>query len=184
MNPVILAIINRTIGVEGGYSNHPSDPGGETMWGITKRVAVANGYVGPMRNLPRETAVRIYYTEYAVKPGFAAVAEISPAVGAELFDSGVNLGVARPALWLQEWLNAFNQRGKLYPDIKEDGDIRPQGETIRALTAYRKARGAEADKVMVAALNCSQGERYKTITRAREANEDFTYGWMRTRVAA
>jgi lysozyme family protein len=182
MTPVIAKIINETIGVEGGYANHPSDPGGETMWGITKRVAQANGYTGPMKALPRETAVRIYYTEYAVKPGFAAVAEISPAVGAELFDTGVNMGVARPALWFQEWLNAFNQRGKLYPDIKEDGQIGPG--TLAAFTAYRAKRGAEADKVMVAALNCDQGARYKTITVAKQSNEDFIFGWVRTRVAA
>ncbi|MBZ9653563.1 glycosyl hydrolase 108 family protein [Phyllobacterium lublinensis] len=23
---------------EGGYSNHPKDPGGATMWGVTQRV--------------------------------------------------------------------------------------------------------------------------------------------------
>ena len=44
------------IGNEGGYSNNPKDPGGETMWGITARVARAAGYTGPMRDLPRDTA--------------------------------------------------------------------------------------------------------------------------------
>ena len=29
---------------EGGYSSNPKDPGGETMYGITLRVARANGY--------------------------------------------------------------------------------------------------------------------------------------------
>lgn len=47
------------IGNEGGYSNNPKDPGGETMWGVTARVARAAGYTGPMRNLPRETAKQI-----------------------------------------------------------------------------------------------------------------------------
>ena len=32
------------IGNEGGYVNNPKDPGGETNWGITKAVAVANWY--------------------------------------------------------------------------------------------------------------------------------------------
>lgn len=182
MNPTIRAMIEDTIGKEGAYSNHPSDPGGETMWGITKRVAVANGYTGPMKALPRDTAVRIYYTEYAVKPGFAAVAEISPAVGAELFDTGVNMGVARPALWFQEWLNAFNQGGRLYADLKEDGDIGPK--TLAAFTAYRAKRGADADKTMIAGLNADQGARYKELARMRGANEDFVYGWVRQRVAA
>lgn len=32
--------LNLLIAHEGGYSNHPSDPGGETMYGITKRVCL------------------------------------------------------------------------------------------------------------------------------------------------
>ncbi|MCF7697645.1 hypothetical protein KPG66_16895 [Mycetohabitans sp. B2] len=47
------------IGNEGGYFNHPHDPGGETMWGITQRVALAWGYTGPLQDLPRETAKQI-----------------------------------------------------------------------------------------------------------------------------
>ena len=47
------------MGHEGGYSNNPRDPGGETMWGITARVARAWGYSGPMKSLPRDTAKQI-----------------------------------------------------------------------------------------------------------------------------
>jgi lysozyme family protein len=177
----IETMIEATIGKEGRYSNHPSDTGGATMWGITERVARKNGYQGDMRDLPRERAVAIYRSEYAIKPGFAAVAEISPDVGAELFDTGVNMGPSVPAIWFQEWLNAFNQQAKLYADIKEDGDIGPG--TLSAFRAYLRSRGGEAEAVMIRALNCSQGERYKLLARGRAANEDFCYGWVRTRVA-
>jgi lysozyme family protein len=134
-----------------------------------------------MRDLPRATAVHIYYQQYAVKPGFAAVAEISEAIAEELFDTGVNMGPTIPARWLQEWLNAMNQRGKLYADITADGKIGPA--TLNALRAYLRTRGAEAETVMVRALNCSQGERYRSLATNRPANEDFIYGWLRTRVA-
>lgn len=177
----IEAMIETTIGREGGYSNHPSDTGGETMWGITKRVAVANGYTGSMRDLPRAKAVAIYRQEYAIKPGFAAVAEIMPTVGEELFDTGVNMGPALPSLWLQEWLNVFNQRGALYSDIKEDGDIGTG--TLAALRAFQAQRGADAERVLLRALNCSQGERYKVLSQRRPENEAFTWGWLRARVA-
>ena len=46
---------------EGGYSNRnpEDDPGGETMWGVTARVAREDGYTGPMRDLPLERAKSI-----------------------------------------------------------------------------------------------------------------------------
>src|SRR3546814_1711823 len=70
-----------------------------------------------------------------------SVAEISPAVGEELFDTGVNMGPAIPALWFQQCLNALNDGGKHYPDIAEDGDIGPG--KLAAFRAYRKARGTD-----------------------------------------
>lgn len=176
----IDAMIEATIGKEGGYSNHPADTGGATMWGITERVARRHGYSGDMRSLPREKAVAIYRQEFAIDPGFAVVAEISPAVGEELFDTGVNMGPAVPSLWFQQILNGLNNGGKLYADIGEDGDIGPG--TIAAFKAYRKARGAEADAVMLKALDCMQGARYIDLARRRGANEAFLYGWLRTRI--
>ena len=49
--PQLKAIIDGVIAREGGYVNDPRDAGGETNWGITKAVARANGWAGPMRQL-------------------------------------------------------------------------------------------------------------------------------------
>lgn len=182
MTQSIDQMIDATIGREGGYSNHPSDTGGETMWGITAAVARRQGYAGPMRDLPRAKAVAIYRQEYAIGPGFAAVAAIMPDVGAELFDSGVNFGPAVPGMWLQRCLNAFNKQAQLYPDLLVDGRLGPA--TLAALTAYKSKRGADAERVLLTALNCLQGERYIDLSEKRSANEDFTFGWIRARVAA
>lgn len=176
----IESMIEAMIGKEGGYSDHPADRGGPTRWGITERVARRHGYRGDMRGLPRETAVAIYRQEYAIAPGFASVAEIDPAVGEELFDTGVNMGPAVPSLWFQQALNALNNGGRLYADIKEDGDIGPG--TLAAFRSYLNARGAEASTVMLRALNALQGARYIELSRSRAANEAFTFGWLRTRV--
>jgi lysozyme family protein len=62
---------------EGGYSNNPNDSGGETMWGVTDRVARANGYAGPMKDMPREVAKNIYFASYVQKPGFASIMPLS-----------------------------------------------------------------------------------------------------------
>lgn len=58
------AFFDRLMEHEGGYVNHPSDPGGETMWGVTKRVARQYGYTGSMRNLPKATAQAIADKNY------------------------------------------------------------------------------------------------------------------------
>lgn len=89
---------DRLIGHEGGYVNHPSDPGGETMWGVTARVARAFGYAGPMSELPREAAKAIYRSQYwdTIKAD-----SMPPAVAFQVFDAAVNHGVAQAAKFLQ-----------------------------------------------------------------------------------
>lgn len=177
----IEAIIDATIGKEGRYSNHPSDRGGETMWGITIAVARENGYSGPMSAMPRAEAVRIYRAKYLVKPGFDKVLALSERVAEELFDTGVNMGVDYPRRWLQQWLNALNRQGRDYDDIIEDGLIGPA--TIRALNGLFNARGkVAAEGVLLKGLNCSQGARYLDLARNRVQNEDFVFGWLANRV--
>ena len=177
----IESLIEGVIGREGRYSNHPSDTGGATMWGITERVARANGYSGPMREMPRETAKDIYFRQYVQRPGFAAVMALSEPIAEELVDTGVNMGPAVASLFLQQALNALNGQGRHYRDIKEDGDVGPA--TIGALKAYLAKRGGEGVSVMLKALNSLQGARYIDLASKRSANEDFLFGWLRTRVA-
>lgn len=89
---------DRLMGHEGGYSNHPEDPGGETMWGVTIAVAHASGYTGPMRDLPRDTAKAIYRAQYWDK----VQADRMPfAVAFQVFDAAVNHGADRAAKLLQ-----------------------------------------------------------------------------------
>lgn len=86
------------IGHEGGYANHPSDPGGETMWGITARVARQAGYIGPMRDLPRETAKTIARNQYwdAVRAD-----RLPEGVRFDVFDTAYNSGVKTAIRLLQ-----------------------------------------------------------------------------------
>lgn len=89
---------DRLIGHEGGYVNNPKDPGGETNWGVTVAVARAEGYPGAMRDLPRETAKRIYRRSYwdAVHAD-----ELPNCVKFDVFDAAVNHGAVQSAKWLQ-----------------------------------------------------------------------------------
>lgn len=166
---------------EGGYVDHPSDPGGRTNFGITERVARANGYTGHMRNLTREQARDIYRREYVEKPGFLGIAEIDPVVAEEVIDSGVNAGQARAALWFQQALNMLNRRGKDYADIAEDGKIGPA--TLAAFRALRRRRG-NARSLMLKALNGLQFMHYYKLAAGGTKFEDFMVGWLDSRVGA
>jgi lysozyme family protein len=88
----------KLLGHEGGYSNHPADPGGETNWGITVAVARANGYAGPMKDMPLDVAKRIYRACYW---DAVAAEALPPAVRYVVFDAAVNSGVAQAVRWLQ-----------------------------------------------------------------------------------
>lgn len=99
------------IGHEGGYVNHPNDPGGETMWGVTARVARKDGYRGDMRDLPRERAKDIYRRLYWAP---VRADELPAAVRFDVFDGAVNSGPAQSVTWLQRALGVDDD-GKLGP---------------------------------------------------------------------
>lgn len=182
MGKSVDQLIDELIGREGRYVNDPHDAGGETMWGITATTARANGYTGPMNQMPRATAAAIYRAEYFTKPGFDKVYALSQPIAEELFDTGVNMGVSVPGPWLQRILNALNRQQADYQDIATDGQIGPA--TITALRALLNRRGADGEKIIVRALNCLQGVRYLEITEKRPQNEAFFAGWILNRVEA
>ena len=91
----------RLLGSEGGYSNDPLDPGGETMWGITKTVAMANGYQGDMKDYPQSEAKRVYKAKYW-DPIHGD--ELFGSVAFNVFDAAVNSGTDQAVRWLQQSL--------------------------------------------------------------------------------
>lgn len=178
---MIEGLIDELLEREGGYVNHPADRGGPTNFGITEAVARAHGYAGAMRHLPREEATRIYTRLYWLRPRFDAVAQRSEKIAAELFDTGVNMGPAVAATFLQRALTALNRNGSDYPDLVPDGRVGPR--TLHALDAFLGTRGQTAgETVLMRALEAMQGERYLRLAEKRPANEAFLYGWLANRV--
>lgn len=88
----------KLIGHEGGYSNHPNDPGGETMFGVTEKVARANGYKGAMRELPLAVAKSIYRASYW---DTVRADELPDTVRFDVFDASVNSGPGQAIRFLQ-----------------------------------------------------------------------------------
>lgn len=112
------------IGNEGGYSNHPEDPGSETMWGVTERVARQAGYMGAMRDLPLDTAKIIACNQYwnAVRAN-----DLPSQVRFDVFDASYNSGAKQAIKWLQRAAGATDDGifgpgtlaavGKMNPDV-------------------------------------------------------------------
>lgn len=173
-------LIDKVIGVEGGYSYHPADRGGPTRWGVTEQVARAYGYAGDMRDFPRPFAQRIFRSRYWEEPGLDRIAALAPGLASELFDTGVNMGTSIPGKFLQRTLNVLNRSQSDYPDLVADGRIGPM--TVMALRKFLKLREAEGEKVLIKAADALQGARYIEIAEDREANEAFVYGWLANRV--
>jgi lysozyme family protein len=178
--PTVEKIINKIIEVEGAYSNNPNDKGGVTCWGITEAVARSNGFQGDMKDLPKEKAFSIYLKQYWVNPQFDKVFRISSSIAEELCDTGVNMGPATASKMLQRSLNVLNNKHTMYPDITVDGDI--GSGTLSALSTYKAKRGVDGEQVLLKCLNILQGYRYFEITEAREANEEFFFGWIKNRI--
>jgi lysozyme family protein len=77
---------DRLIGNEGGYVNNPSDPGGETNWGISKRSYPTVDIL----NLTRDGAKAIYLRDFWQA---GQMDKINPAVAFQAFDFAVNSGM-------------------------------------------------------------------------------------------
>jgi len=86
------------IGNEGKYSNDPQDPGGETMWGVTARVAREWGYTGSMQDLPESTARNIAHDSYWYP---AHCEDLPDAIRFDVFDAAYNEGVREALMLIQ-----------------------------------------------------------------------------------
>lgn len=84
---------------EGGWSDHPSDPGGKTMYGITLakfREHYPNGTAAQLRNISRKTALDIYQKDFW-RP--LACETLHAGIDLAVYDAGVNSGPARAKKW-------------------------------------------------------------------------------------
>lgn len=80
---------------EGGYVNNPRDPGGETKYGISRRVYPALD----IANLTEERAAAIYRRDYW---NACRCDELPPDIAVLVFDCAANQGVGAATALLQE----------------------------------------------------------------------------------
>lgn len=100
---------------EGGWADHPKDPGGATMKGVILKVYREHFGAGKtkddLRNISNDELEQIYRSGYWNK---CKCDELPSGVDYAVFDSAVNSGPGRGAMWLQSAVGA-----------KPDGGIGP-----------------------------------------------------------
>ena len=96
---------------EGGYVNHPSDPGGETNLGVTKKVYQEWGGTKDMKDLTVEDVAPIYKKEYWDR---CKCDDLESGVDWVVFDWAVNSGTGRSAKAIQKICGA-SQDGAIGP---------------------------------------------------------------------
>ena len=117
---------------EGGYVNHPKDPGGETNLGVTKRVYEEWGGTKDMKDLTVEDVAPIYKKNYwdRVKGD-----DLPSGLDLCIFDFAVNAGPGRAAKMIQKMIG-----------VTVDGGIGPN--TLRAIGLYEEEMGGVAEVIV------------------------------------
>ena len=169
---------------EGGWADNPKDRGGPTWAGIARNMQpswIGWAIVDRLRkqgNFPAclgksaelKTAVLSFY-KHSFWDALLLDDLQEQRTANELFDTAVNMGTGRAALFFQRVLNVVNRSGALFPDLALDGRI--GGKTIAAFNCL-----TESEKNMVwKLLNCLQGEKYISICEANPSQEIFMRSW-------
>jgi len=141
---------------EGGYVNHPKDPGGETNLGVTKKVYEEHGGKKDMKDLNVKDVSPIYKKSYWDR---CKCDSMPKALALCVFDFGVNAGTGRAAKYLQGMIGT-----------KKDGGIGPN--TLKALDEYIEKHGVKG------AVQEYQSQRQKYYEKLKTF-KTFGRGWTR-----
>jgi lysozyme family protein len=136
---------------EGGYSNDPLDPGGETRYGISKRSYPEVD----IKKLTRLDALEIYRRDFW---GKAKCNLMKYPLSMVHFDCAVNSGVHQAAVLLQRALG-----------VADDGNIGPK--TLAAIQ--------QADADVLATLAIDEREHfYRALVQRTPQLSRFLAGWI------
>lgn len=151
---------------EGVLSDHSVDRGGMTKYGISAR-----SY--PQEDIPNLTvrqAIAIYHRDFWCGNWCDRIADLHGAVAVELFECGVNLGVAGGCRTLQKALNLFGA------GLAEDGAM-----GMRTYTACRE-KISDDPLALLAAQNGYQFQHYVALVQRAPEQQVFLDGWLKRTV--
>ena len=166
MTSILTQALAFVLGNEGGYSNHPSDPGGATNFGVIQRnldlwnaTHAELGFPPDVKDLTQDQAETIYRADYWRWDALA-----SPAIAIKLFDIGVNCGVGSSVRLLQKALNAIAA-----DSVVVDGRL--GSTTIGAANSHPQI-------VLMKAICQAQADYYQAIVDRNPSQLVFLKGWL------
>jgi lysozyme family protein len=130
--------LRRLLADEGGYSNHPSDPGGPTNFGIT--IVDYRKYVKPaataadVRAMKVEDAKRIYREKYW---NALRCDELPAGVDYCVFDYGVNSGIGRAGKVLRRLLDLPDNSSAVTDAVLRAAEQRNPNALVAAICEER-----------------------------------------------
>lgn len=146
-------LIERTLQTEGGYVDHPFDPGGVTKYGISQR-----SYPHlDIASLTREQAIAIYKRDYYDVMKLDGVE--NDKVAWKIFDMAVNLGTRAAAILVQNVVK-----------VRVDGQCGPV--TLGAINSLDP-------KVLLDRLVESCVVHYARLVANNQRLSVFIVGWMK-----
>lgn len=150
-------IIANVLKNEGGYVNDPTDMGGETNFGISKR-----SYPNvDIKNLTLDQAKTIYKRDFWDKQQYNNIDNII--IAAKIFDLSVNMGASKANILLQRALRSVGRK------VNEDGIL-----GIATLNAINKTSSTE----LLAALRSEAAGYYRSIVTSKKEQSKFLQGWL------
>ena len=152
-----------TLEYEGGYSNNPNDPGGETNYGITKKTALNYGYDGDMHNIPMDLVTHIYKTGYWDTLNLDTI--VNQNIANNIFDTAVNEGTRTSAKMAQSACN------NSWPQVIEvDGNLGPL--TIGIINMVKP-------NVFIYHFRELRITRYQELVTKDPKLKEFLHGWLK-----
>ncbi len=125
---------------EGGYSNHPADPGGPTNWGITlndaRRYWKGDASADDVRQMPQNVARKIYRERYW---NALRCDELPAGVDYAVFDYGVNSGIGRAGKVLRRVLDLPDNTSTVTDDVIEAANAADAPRMVSTICAERMA---------------------------------------------
>lgn len=165
-NDYVLAL-GWLLDAEGGYSNHPADPGGETMYGIARNFWPQYWEEG----VPTmATAEAFYWKEFwqPMRLGSFVFYDLRR----EMLEAGVNCGAGNGIKFCQRAYNLL--RPESWAELTVDGKVGPK--TLRAVNRFSERD--EYSTALLAGFNYYQADYYAHLRNRK----DFIRGWFANRL--